>query len=354
MYHIYLSDPNIKFWLELSGLSKGCFYVWDDLDTWLNSETGLRIAIHEEVGFDAKNAQLIETLVANSRLVIIFLPELVQDQWCRQFDHENVVFFIAGRLNYRKPKKARVLRHNYFFWSTVDFYRSHPEVLTTLSNDLPKPKDFDILMGRKKRHRDLIWHTVDRSNSVVTYFHGDSEQDLAQCPQHYFQWPNEIVAPSRLTNTSDIITVDGTVVSLSQIVPTNIYNQTAYSLVCESQFENRWSFFTEKVIKPMLARRVFLVCSGRYFLRNLREWGFKTFDHIIDESYDTEYELGRRIDKLAASMKLLSTMDQHWVYQQAQDVLEHNYQLLMSRDWLQDMCNVLGAVIMEQAALPTK
>lgn len=350
VYQIYLSDPNIKFWLELSGLSEGCYCVWDDLDAWLNSETVLRIAIHEEVSFDPENARLIETFIANSKLVIIFLPELVKDQWCRQFDHENVVFFIAGRLNYRKPKKARVLRHNYFFWSTVDFYRSHPEVLTTLSHDLPKPKDFDILMGRKKRHRDLVWETVDRSNSVVTYFHEDSEQDLTRCPPSYFQWPQEIVGHMPINNTADIVTVDGTIVSLSQLVPVDIYNQTAYSLVCESQFENRWSFFTEKIIKPMLARRVFLVCSGRYFLRNLREWGFKTFDGIVDESYDAEYELGRRVEKLSNSMKKLCVQDQAAVYKQARPIIEHNYQLLMTKPWLQDMCKELGSIIYQQCS----
>jgi hypothetical protein len=119
-------------------------------------------------------------------------------------------------------------------------------------------------------------------------------------------------------------------------------------LVCESQFENRWSFFTEKIIKPMLAQRVFVVCSGRYFLRNLREWGFKTFDGIVDESYDKEYELGRRVDMIASSMQKLAQQNQHEVYKQARTILEHNYNVLMSTPWLQLMANDVGATITGQ------
>jgi len=349
MQYIYLNNPNIEFWLELSGIAQQTpVTIIQDLDEWLTCPEHSRISLHEEVWFAPENADLVRILVEHSRLCVIFMPEMVQDAWCREFDKSNVVFYIAGRLNYRKPKLADVRRHHYFFWSTVDFYHSVPTVLDKLDRTLPKSQQFDMLLGRKKRHRDLVWETVDRSRSIATYFNDDGCQDLSTASNDYFKWPSEILDAVPIDNTADIVTVNDTIVSLSQLVPVDIYNQTAYTLVCESQFENRWSFFTEKIIKPMLAKRVFVACSGRYFLRNLREWGFKTFDGIVDESYDQEFELGRRINMLADSMRQLAERDQREVYEQARPILEHNYNMLMSQPWLQLMADDIGAVIYER------
>jgi hypothetical protein len=346
VYYIYSNNPNIEYWLELSNIANQIpVTIVHDLDEWLTYPSNSRISLHEEVWFAPENADLVRVLVENSVVCLIFMPEMVQDVWCREFDKPNVVFYIAGRFNYRKPNVAQVRRHYYFFWSTVDFYHSVPGVLDQVKHTLPKSLDFDILLGRKKRHRDLVWDTVDRSRSIVTYFNDDGGQDLSTAGNDYFKWPTEILDATSIDNTADIVTVNGTIVSLSQLVPVDIYNQTAYTLVCESQFENRWSFFTEKIIKPMLAKRVFLVCSGRYFLRNLREWGFKTFDGIVDESYDKEFELGRRVDMIAASMKQLAQQDQQEVYALAQPILEHNYNVLMTHSWLQSMCKDLSTMI---------
>jgi hypothetical protein len=345
--HLYINNPNIEFWLELADIAEP-ITITQNLEEWLTYPKESRISLHEEVWFAPENADLVRILVQNSSRCLIFMPEMVQDAWCREFDQANVVFYIAGRLNYRKPKLANVRRHYYFFWSTVDFYHSVPTVLTKLDCTLPKPLEFDMLLGRKKRHRDLVWQTIDRGRSIATYFNDDGGQDLSTAGNDYFKWPSEILDAVPIDNTADIVTVNETIVSLSQLVPVDIYNQTAYTLVCESQFENRWSFFTEKIIKPMLAQRVFVVCSGRYFLRNLREWGFKTFDGIVDESYDKEYELGRRVDMIASSMQKLAQQNQHEVYKQARTILEHNYNMLMSTPWLQLMANDVGATITGQ------
>jgi hypothetical protein len=82
--------------------------------------------------------------------------------------------------------------------------------------------------------------------------------------------------------------------SLSQVIPLSIYNQTAYSVVAETNYDNNYIFNTEKIVKPILARRLFLVVSGQHYLRNLRSLGFKTFDGIIDETYDTIADFEQR------------------------------------------------------------
>jgi hypothetical protein len=227
--------------------------------------------------------------------------------------------------------------HNYFFWSTVDFYRQKPEILDLLDHTYSKPKYFEILLGRRKYHRDLIYNNIDHEKNIVTYMSEDESLNLAQ--DQNFVWPSDVLDPENIdiTNTASIVKVDGIIVSLSQIIPVSVYNQTAYSLVCESQHENNFSFFTEKIIKPILGRRIFLACSGRYFLKNLRSLGFQTFDSVIDESYDNEWNLEKRVEMLLQQVEYLYTVDQSEIYQQVHTVLEHNFNLIMNNDWQRDM-----------------
>lgn len=241
-----------------------------------------------------------------------------------------------------KPiKNARIEMHNYFFWSTIDFYRTKSDFLDQLTNQYPKPLSFDVLLGRKKFHRDLVYKGIDHDKNYVTYM-THKNTDLSACNHSNFVWPAGVSSPETpVVNTAEEVVVDGTIVSLSQIIPVDIYNQTAYSLVCESLSSNSFSFFTEKTIKPMLAKRLFLVCSGQYFLHNLRSLGFKTFNGIVDESYDREWQLEKRIEMILNEVNRLCLLDQQQVYNSVQSVLDHNYQLLMNRDWQEEMIKLI-------------
>lgn len=258
---------------------------------------------------------------------------------CKQAPQYN---YIVDRLKNESAAivvdRARVKMHNYFFWSTVDFYKQQPEIFKLLNHTVPKEKYFDVLLGRRKYHRDLIYQQIDHEKNHVAYMSSDETVNLAACNHMNFVWPSEVLPNDvEITNTASIVKVNGIIVSLSQIIPVSIYNQTAYSLVSESQCENNFSFFTEKIIKPMLARRLFVVNSGRYYLKNLRSMGFKTFDGIIDESYDNEYRLHVRTDLLLEQVNYLYQCNQQQVYSQCQEILNHNFDLLMNTDWQKDM-----------------
>lgn len=241
-----------------------------------------------------------------------------------------------------KPiKNARIKMHNYFFWSTIDFYQSKPDFLNQLTGQYPKPLSFDVLLGRQKFHRDLIYKGIDHRKNYVTYMTQENT-NLSACNHNNFVWPAGISSPeSPVFDTAEEVVVDSTIVSLSQIIPIDIYNQTAYSLVCESLSSNSFSFFTEKIIKPMLAKRLFIVCSGQYFLRNLRSLGFQTFDGIVDESYDQEWQIEKRVDLILKEVDRLCSLNQQQVYESAQSILDHNYQLLMNRDWQKEMIQLV-------------
>jgi hypothetical protein len=233
---------------------------------------------------------------------------------------------------------ARCDLHFYFFWSTTDLYRLQPQILPQLHHN-HAVKGFDALLGRKKPHRDLIYQAIDHDRNLVTYFDQEDPTDMARCTQ--FIWPESVLArpQHRVSDTTDEILINGVIASLSQVIPIEVYNRTAFSLVCESQCDNAFSFFTEKIIKPILSRRIFIVFSGQHYLRNLRCLGFKTFDGIIDESYDAIPRMEDRGEAVLALVNQLQDRDPREIYAPAQEALDHNYELIMTTDWQQIMCD---------------
>jgi len=272
----------------------------------------------------------------------VFLPEFISDHWCKKYDLPNVIFFIGGILNWQ-PQHARVLFHHYFFWSTTDFYHIKPDILPKLNNSMNKPKYFDVLLGRVKPHRSQIYDTIDHEKNIVTYFQSSNELDLRATSAEQFSWPHEILTEpvEEICWTGSEVVVDGTIVSLSQLVPIDIYNQTYYSVIAETQYENRFSFFTEKIVKPMMAGRLFVVSSGQYYLKNLKTLGFKTFDNVVDESYDLEPDLHRRTDMVLDQVKKLSRLNPAEVHSMIQHRLDHNKKLILETKWVNCMINNL-------------
>ena len=96
---------------------------------------------------------------------------------------------------------------------------------------------------------------------------------------------------------------------LAAIIPLDIYNQTAYSIVGETEWVCGRFFLTEKTAKCLMSHRLFVMFSGQHWLRTFRGLGFKTFDSVIDESYDDIANSFERWAKAYAQVKYLCTLD---------------------------------------------
>ena len=208
----------------------------------------------------------INEIVSWSDHAMIFSPEFISDDWCQTFDLSCVTFFLGGRLNW-PLRQARAQECLYFFWSTCDFYRCKPELLVI--DDRDQTLMFDVLLGRRKPHRDHIYNNIDHDTNWITYYPTDQDQDITQYRDNEFVWPSDVLDRPRQEITLSVqeVKVDGVIVSLSQILPREIYAKTRYSVVTETLTDNGWSFFTEKIAKPILAKRLFLVASGQYLCR---------------------------------------------------------------------------------------
>jgi hypothetical protein len=310
---------------------------YNNLNEFLNSNRTIKIAgLHVPYPFDQEfQAKVIDLSTRCTHVFVIATevhPEIAS--FIQQTDQSNITYYISGLLNF-ELKNASVRQFMDWFETSTYFYRHWlPEILTRLRPFETKYRAFDILLGRKKLHRDQLYqHTREQPGiGIVTYFN-DHNTRLGNDPEEWI-WEHTGVEIARSPEwTVDRVNYYGHSISLSQIIPVNVYNQTAYSVVAETCFHDNFAFFTEKTSKPIIARRLFVMFAGRNYLANLRRLGFQTFDGIIDESYDQETDALIRWKRAWEQMQWLAAQPQDQILEQIRPIVEHNFAHIMTTNW---------------------
>jgi hypothetical protein len=116
--------------------------------------------------------------------------------------------------------------------------------------------------------------------------------------------------------------------SISSIEPWEIYNRTYYSILVETLGTGNCYLMAEKIGKCLHARRLFVHFGVAHWLKKLRSFGFKTFDSIIDESYDEIEDDIVRWRRAFEQVIWLSQQNHADILQKVKSVLDHNHNRL--------------------------
>lgn len=68
--------------------------------------------------------------------------------------------------------------------------------------------------------------------------------------------------------------------------PCAFYSKIALDIVNETVFNYPHRYISEKTIRPILQKRMFIILGPARMLEQLHSMGFVTFDDILNESYD--------------------------------------------------------------------
>ena len=318
--------------------------ICHDIDVFLTTR-GVKLACFQiPYPWDPVIETEIDRLYDHVDQILILGSELHEKtvSFMRRYDREKITYFACGKLNV-PLNISYVDRFPDWIITTVAVYKNiAPVKLFELTPWATKPLMFDVLLGRKKPHRDTAYNYVLKHGlkpQCALSYMNSLEPEIKLCDTTTDQWiweTDDLQHNARLSEifwTVERIPYYGKNVSVSQIMPISIYNQTAYSLVCETGFDNDFVFITEKTVKPMLARRLFLLLGHRYNLAYLRELGFQTFQGIIDESYDEIEAVNDRHLAALEQMSWLCTQDQADILQKARPIIEHNFNHLYTTDW---------------------
>jgi hypothetical protein len=90
------------------------------------------------------------------------------------------------------------------------------------------------------------------------------------------------------------------------------------------------TFITEKTFKPIRHAQPFVIFGTAGTLSTLRELGYRTFDHAIDNSYDLETDNTLRFIKTLQAIGQILSQDLHAWYIKCRADIEHNQALFVS------------------------
>jgi hypothetical protein len=111
------------------------------------------------------------------------------------------------------------------------------------------------------------------------------------------------------------------------------YDDAYCNLVLETLYDAEQSggaFLTEKTFKPIRHAQPFVIFGTPGSLKTLRELGYQTFDHALDNSYDDITDNTQRYLKTFDTVKRLNQKDLHAWYVNCRDNIIHNQQLFLS------------------------
>lgn len=118
------------------------------------------------------------------------------------------------------------------------------------------------------------------------------------------------------------------------------YVQCAIEVVLETLFDDQRHHLTEKTLRPIACGRPFILAATPNSLQYLRDYGFETFDGLIDESYDTIDDPRERLCAIAKEMRRISSLPHNLkqkLWQQLYEISARNKQLFFSDQWHADI-----------------
>lgn len=115
----------------------------------------------------------------------------------------------------------------------------------------------------------------------------------------------------------------------------DFYPNILIDIVAETYTSGSTFFPTEKTFRPMLMKKPFVAMCSRNYLIYLRQMGFRTFYEFWNEDYDgydPEIKFHHVLD-LIKKLSTLSPQELRDMYHSMQHILDHNYNLLITRSY---------------------
>jgi hypothetical protein len=119
-----------------------------------------------------------------------------------------------------------------------------------------------------------------------------------------------------------------------RIINTDLYLNSYCHIVMETLFDvdqSGGAFITEKTYKCIKFGQPFVIVGAVGSLAALRSAGYRTFDSVIDNSYDTIVDNTQRCLAIKETLQQIKQQDLHQWHLKCMPDLIHNQQLFIQR-----------------------
>jgi len=224
----------------------------------------------------------------------------------------------------------------------------------------------ELLYRHRNRSMPTVYHEQERSKKFTALVRTHKEwraYTMAQLwskglhEQGYFSYNNQITVEEDINpiDTSNLGSLKHHTEFFLQLAPfhcdlltadehadmkytVGLHHSDAYfNFVIESELTGPVRL-TEKVFKAIKNCQPFVIAGACGSVQQLREMGYRTFDTVIDHSYDAIEDTTERWEAVCAEMcKIAKSKKIHTLYTDCKDDLIHNQQLFLNKE----MANIL-------------
>jgi len=233
--------------------------------------------------------------------------------------------------------------HLYYFFhglAALDWYRD-AKYLSTIDNSIQSP-----YMSLNRLCTNLRSYRLYLVSELL-------EQNLLELGIVSLQLnPKENLAKKEIFDSNSYLSIDAKKLILKHLVNKNknfvadqdnitgnhsshfgknelkFWQRSLFHIVSETVFYEEKLHLTEKIFKPIVVKRPFMLVGAYKNLEYLKSYGFKTFDKWIDESYDNEKDPDKRIQlvvKEIAKISKLNNKQLHDLKKDMQSTLDYNF-----------------------------
>jgi hypothetical protein len=296
---------NLKKWVDRNQIPTNKIFV--------NSHSDHEAAIIKQIFGTNSDINLVVMPTTMNTVVQEFLAKKFKKRFIflnRNWQQERLITFIDLH-------RRGVTENSYFsFFNSKNVY-SNPE----------HPHEFYTLKEINQTVRENLDRIKTTNNSwaklLDEYWNDNQKEIVSGMPYLLENESNEI--PGR---------------SGQQVISNTLQDafvNSAISLVSETnnrEANNIHFQCTEKTYKSMIYRHPFFVYATQNQLERTRSYGFKTFSHIFDESYDileTPWERIYHINNQVESLNKLSDTEFKKIVFRTVNETAHNYSMLMKK-----------------------
>lgn len=192
---------------------------------------------------------------------------------------------------------------------------------------------FTCIVGGRRSERDKL---IDLIQSNLS--------EMPHCLKYAGKWLTDVPV-----DTFDIMDTLRQYDSHAQLNPkyyyhnqhafyTDLLDLSRFNLVVETNIDmNQHSWFlTEKTLKAMLCGCPFVIMATPWFLRRLRDMGFRTYGNIWNESYDDILDTDQRMCAIIDLCRELADLDWDHHREQLVAIRNHNFATLCNLGFASD------------------
>jgi hypothetical protein len=228
----------------------------------------------------------------------------------------------------------------YFFhgFAALDWYRGYYAL--NYNKSLVKPYKYDFITFNRIINNDRSYRIYFVSKLKELGLLDKGLVSFNVTDNIFDDWRDETADPNtKLSNHArvhierNLTDVDKLIIDRAELpgsasadIPRD--NNAFWHVVTETVFYHNKLHLTEKIFKPIVSKQPFMLLAAPGNLEYLRSYGFKTFDSIIDESYDNIVDNDLRTEAVVDQLHWycnLTPDEKNSIIQQLAPIIDYNF-----------------------------